>query len=148
MPTMLSKFCMLNASHSTFALLTYPAFGILNLVLLVDGHIPLSIVFVGRLSICSVSSISIVILLSLGLSSVTLYVLILVVFAIKVSFATDFIESLEPGVSVTNVLANCTVPISEIVTFAPKLILFAYSDTFENVTLVVFEIAFETSIAL
>ena len=117
---------MLNASHSTFALFTYPAFGRLNCVLLDVGHMPLSIVFVGRLSICSVSSISIVILLSFGLSLVTLYVLTLVVFAISVSFATDLIDSLAPGISVVKVFKNCTVPISAMVILAPILMLLAY----------------------
>ena len=109
---------------------------------------PLSTVLVGRLSISLVSSMSIVILLSVGSSLTTLYVLLLVVFAINVSLATDLIVSLDPGVSVVNVLANWTVPISAIVTLEPIVALLAYSDTLANVTRVVLVIAFETVIAL
>ena len=91
---------------------------------------------------------SIVILLSVGSSLITLYVLLLVVLAISVSLATDLITSLEPGVSVVNVLANCTVPISAIVILAPILIALAYCETFENITLVVLGTELETVTAL
>ena len=50
----------------------------------------------------------------------------LVVLAIIVSLATDLIDNLAPGISVVNVLLNCTVPISEIVTLALMFILLAY----------------------
>ena len=70
------------------------------------------------------------------------------VFAISVSFATDLIDSLAPGISVVKVFKNCTVPISAMVILAPILMLLAYWDTLENVTLVVPLIALETSTAL